>query len=465
MVGVSLMKLGYNLSLEQVQKLIMTPELRQAIQLLQFTNQELTEYLEKQIEENPMLEIVSSKEEYENIDDYTNEREEIDWKEYIGKYDDVSYKPQRDKNIKEYNYENFISYSPSLKENLLFQLNVSELDEEDIRIGEILIENIDENGYLTTTVDQLAIDLNVPIKKVENVLLTIQTFEPLGVGARSLKECLQIQIREDKYKNSYAKLIIDNYLEDVAYNRLSKISKELNIELEETQAICDYIKTLEPKPGRCFTSNSSQVKYIIPDATIEFIDGEYIILLNDITGPRLNINNFYKELMRQEKDPNATEFLTEKLNSAMWIIKSIEQRRMTIYKVVESILKFQIDFFNIGEKGLRPLTLKEVADDIDMHESTVSRATNGKYVQTPRGLFELKFFFSSSLSTNKGEVSSTSIKSIIKELIDKENPKKPYSDQKISDLLKEKGISISRRTVAKYRDELEIPSSSIRRRY
>lgn len=464
MVGVSLMKLGYDLALEQTQKLVMTPELRQAIQLLQFTSQELNEYLEKQIEENPLLELENTAEDYENIDDFANKKEEIDWKEYIGKEDDISYRPQVDKNVKEYSFENFISYSPSLRDNLFFQLNVLEISQEDKKIGEILIESIDENGYLMTSVEQVAMDLNIDSERIENVLFLIQGFEPLGVGARSLKECLLIQIREDENRHPEAEKVVEYYLEDVAYNRLSKIAKELNMDIEEVQNICDYIKTLEPKPGRSF-SDGNQVKYITPDATIEYIDGEYIIILNDVTGPRLNINNFYKELMRKGKDEKATEYLTEKLNSAMWIIKSIEQRRMTIYKVVESILKFQKDFFEIGERGLKPLTLNEVAEDIQMHESTVSRATNGKYVQTPRGLYELKFFFSSGLATSGGEMSSTSIKSMIKDLIEQENPKKPYSDQKISDILKAKGINISRRTVAKYRDELEIPSSTARRRY
>lgn len=458
------MKLGYDLALEQTQKLVMTPELRQAIQLLQFTSQELNEYLEKQIEENPLLELENTAEDYENIDDFANKKEEIDWKEYIGKEDDISYRPQVDKNVKEYSFENFISYSPSLRDNLFFQLNVLEISQEDKKIGEILIESIDENGYLMTSVEQVAMDLNIDSERIENVLSLIQGFEPLGVGARSLKECLLIQIREDENRHPEAEKVVEYYLEDVAYNRLSKIAKELNMDIEEVQNICDYIKTLEPKPGRSF-SDGNQVKYITPDATIEYIDGEYIIILNDVTGPRLNINNFYKELMRKGKDEKATEYLTEKLNSAMWIIKSIEQRRMTIYKVVESILKFQKDFFEIGERGLKPLTLNEVAEDIQMHESTVSRATNGKYVQTPRGLYELKFFFSSGLATSGGEMSSTSIKSMIKDLIEQENPKKPYSDQKISDILKAKGINISRRTVAKYRDELEIPSSTARRRY
>mgnify|MGYP001062210625 CR=1 FL=1 len=458
------MKLGYDMALEQVQKLVMTPELRQAIEMLQFTSLELNEYLEVQMEENPLLELSNLHEEYENIDDYSEEKD-IDWKEYLEKNEDFSYRPERDKNIKEYNYENFISYSPDLKDNLLFQLNVLDIDNGDKRVGEIIIEYIDENGYLATTTEQIAMDLGIDINRVEKVLSIVQKFDPLGVGARDLKECLLIQAKKDPNKNPNAETIIENYLEDIANNRLIKISKELNLSIEEIQGICDYIRTLEPKPGREFASSGEQVKYIVPDANIEYIDGEYTVLLNDATGPRLNINSFYKNMMKQNKDDNATEYLTEKLNSAMWIIRSIEQRRTTIYKVVESILKFQIDFFEKGEKGLKPLTLKEVAEDIDMHESTVSRATNGKYVQTPRGVFELKFFFTSGLSTDSGDISSTSIKAMIKDLIEEENPKKPYSDQKLSDILKAKGISISRRTVAKYRDELEIPSSTMRKRY
>ncbi len=214
------------------------------------------------------------------------------------------------------------------------------------KIGEILIEYIDENGYLTTTIEQVATDLEIHINRVEKVLSMIQKFEPLGVGARDLKECLLIQIKKKIIiKIPMWKKIIENHLDDIAYNRLSKISKELDLDIIEIQDICDYIKTLEPKPGRGFSSSGDQVKYIIPDATIEYIDGEYIIILNDITGPRLNINSFYRDMMIQNKDPKATEYLTGKLNSAMWIIRSIEQRRMTIYKVVESILKFQRDFF------------------------------------------------------------------------------------------------------------------------
>ncbi|MCG4582749.1 RNA polymerase factor sigma-54, partial [Anaerosalibacter bizertensis] len=314
-------------------------------------------------------------------------------------------------------------------------------------------------------IDSLAEDLHVSLERVEKVLLQIQTFDPVGVGARDLKECLIIQLKDRKIDDENAYRIVEDYLEDVAHNRLLKMSKELGIELKKVQDICDYIKTLEPKPGRCFSGDVEEVKYITPDITLRYLDGEYIIILNDITAPRLNINRFYRELMSKSDDPNIIEFLTDKLNSAMWVIKSIEQRRMTIYNVVESILKFQKDFFERGEKALKPLTLKDVADDIGVHESTVSRATNGKYIQTPRGLFELKYFFTSGVTSGKGDVSATSIKAMIRDLIEKEDPKKPLSDQKISNILKGKSISISRRTVAKYRDEMDIPSSSIRRRY
>ena len=461
------MRLGYDLTLEQAQKLVMTPELRQAIQLLQFTSQELNQYLENEMEINPLLEVKNNSKEHEDIDEIESKNEEIDWEEFLGNYDDISYtiSSPRDKNEKEVTYDNFVTHSSSLKEHLLLQLNLNICDKIDRLIGKIIIESIDENGYLVTPIDSLAEDLHVSLERVEKVLLQIQTFDPVGVGARDLKECLIIQLKDRKIDDENAYRIVEDYLEDVAHNRLLKMSKELGIELKKVQDICDYIKTLEPKPGRCFSGDVEEVKYITPDITLRYLDGEYIIILNDITAPRLNINRFYRELMSKSDDPNIIEFLTDKLNSAMWVIKSIEQRRMTIYNVVESILKFQKDFFERGEKALKPLTLKDVADDIGVHESTVSRATNGKYIQTPRGLFELKYFFTSGVTSGKGDVSATSIKAMIRDLIEKEDPKKPLSDQKISNILKGKSISISRRTVAKYRDEMDIPSSSIRRRY
>lgn len=457
------MRLSYDLTLEQSQKLIMTPELRQAIELLQFNSLELKEYIAKELEENPMLESLGTIEEFDNIEKYTEDNE-IDWKEYLEKYDDISYRGQVDRNIKEYNYETFVSYEPTLKEHLMSQLNLVCLGNREWKIGENIIQNIDENGYLNSSTEEIASHMKCNIEEVEIILDIVQTFEPLGVGARNLKECLILQVKDRKNLPPYVLRIIEDYLEDLGYNRIQKISKELNIDLQKVQEVCDYIRRLEPKPGRAF-SNNEEIKYIVPDAEIQLVEGKFVVVLNDVAGPRLNINNYYKGLMKTGTDKNTVEFLNEKFNSAMWIIRSIEQRRATIKKVIESILKFQIDFFLKGERALKPLTLKDIADDIEMHESTISRATNGKYVQTPRGLFELKYFFTSGLESSDGDISSTSIKSTLKEIIDGEDTKKPYSDQKLAELLKAQGINISRRTVAKYRDELEIPSSTIRRRY
>lgn len=459
------MRLGFDLTLEQTQKLIMTPELRQAIQMLQFTSQELWQYVESQMEVNPLLEVENKREVEDNIEEYRSKLEEIDWKEYSEQYDDISYKSTVNREEKENSFENYVSARTSLKEYLLFQLNLSIFDKKQKEIGEFIIEYIDKNGYLSNSTEEIAEQLGVKDRLVENVVKVIQTFEPAGVCARNLKECLLIQLEIKGISNPDVHEIINNYLEDVAQNRLAKISKELNISLKSVQWICDLIKTLEPKPGRGFAHDSDEIKYITPDVYLYYIDGEYIISVNDSSTPRLIINNYYKQLLTKSNDEGTTSFLTDRLNSAMWLIKSIEQRRMTIHKVVESILKYQMDFFEKGQKSLKPLTLKDIAEDIGVHESTVSRATNGKYIQTPRGLFELKYFFSSGISSNDGGISSTSIKSIIKEIIEGENPKKPLSDQQIVKILMAKNIDISRRTVAKYRDELGIASSSGRRRY
>ncbi|MFA5523994.1 MAG: RNA polymerase factor sigma-54 [Tissierellales bacterium] len=459
------MRLGFDLTLEQTQKLIMTPELRQAIQMLQFTSLELWQYVESQMEANPLLEIENKRVVEDDIEEYSNKIEEVDWKEYAEQYDDISYISTVNREEKENTFERYVSARTSLKEHLLFQLHLSIFDKKQKGIGEFIIEYIDKNGYLNISTADISEQLGVTEKLVENVIKVIQTFDPAGVCSRDLKECLLIQLELKGISNPDVHQIINNHLEDVAQNRLAKISKELNISLKSIQWICDLIKTLEPKPGRGFAHQSDEIRYITPDVYLYYIDGEYIISVNDSSTPRLIINNYYKQLLSKSNDEGTTSFLSDRLNSAMWLIKSIEQRRLTIHKVVESILKNQMDFFEKGQKSLHPLTLKDVAEDISVHESTVSRATSGKYIQTPRGLFELKYFFTSGISSNDGGISSTSIKSIIREIIDGENPKKPLSDQQIVKILETRSIDISRRTVAKYRDELGIASSSGRRRY
>ncbi len=472
------MKMGFELNLTQTQKLIMTPELRQAIQVLQYNNVELMEFINKQLEVNPFLEPVDrnsetiSKEE-QSIEleksEANDSKDEIDWKDVIEKYDDISYKAYGnavnadDKQT----FESYTSKKMSLKDHLMLQLGVSVKTQKEKRIGEFIIESLDRKGYLGCTLQDISLLLNEDVVEIERILRLIQTFDPIGIGARNLSECLMIQLKEKGIQDKNAFIVVEKYLEDVATNKIQKIAKELHITVKRVQNIFDIIKMLEPKPARGFVVDSDNIRYIVPDVSIEKIGDEYIIIVNDSNLPLLTISDYYKSMINNLDDKEANKFLTDKLNSSMWLIKSIEQRRMTLYKVVESILKFQRKFFDEGNNALKPLVLKDVAEDIGVHESTVSRATNGKYVQTPRGIFELKYFFASSLGNedNGDIVSSTSVKTQIQVLIENENTKKPLSDQKIADMLGESGVNISRRTVAKYRDEMRIPASSMRRRF
>ncbi|MGD9569808.1 MAG: RNA polymerase factor sigma-54 [Sedimentibacter sp.] len=471
------MKMGFELNLSQTQKLIMTPELRQAIQILQFNNVELMEFIYKQLEVNPFLESVDNKsqesgsnedQEQDNSYEKSDSRDEIDWKEITERYDDLSYKAYErsaDQDEKQ-SFESYTSKKMSLKDHLMVQLGVSVATNKEKRIGEFIIESLDNKGYLGCSLQDISLLINEDAVEVERVLRLIQTFDPVGVAARNLSECLMIQLKEKGIQDKNAYIIAEHYLEDIATNKVQKIAKDLKISVTRVQSICDIIKMLEPKPSRGFIVDSDNIRYIVPDVTIEKINEEYIIIVNDNSLPTLTISNYYKSMINNLDDKEANKFLTDKLNSSMWLIKSIEQRRMTLYKVAESILKFQRKFFDEGKTALKPLVLKDVADDIGVHESTVSRATNGKYVQTPRGLFELKYFFASSISEADGNgVSSTSVKTQIQKLINEENAQKPLSDQKIAEMLSDEGINISRRTVAKYRDELRIPASSMRRRY
>lgn len=472
------MKMGFELNLTQTQKLIMTPELRQAIQVLQYNNVELMEFINKQLEVNPFLEPVDrnsetiSKEE-QSIEleksEANDSKDEIDWKDVIEKYDDISYKAYGSSvnSDDKQTFESYTSKKMSLKDHLMLQLGVSVKTQKEKRIGEFIIESLDRKGYLGCTLQDISLLLNEDVVEIERILRLIQTFDPIGIGARNLSECLMIQLKEKGIQDKNAFIVVEKYLEDVATNKIQKIAKELHITVKRVQNIFDIIKMLEPKPARGFVVDSDNIRYIVPDVSIEKIGDEYIIIVNDSNLPLLTISDYYKSMINNLDDKEANKFLTDKLNSSMWLIKSIEQRRMTLYKVVESILKFQRKFFDEGNNALKPLVLKDVAEDIGVHESTVSRATNGKYVQTPRGIFELKYFFASSLGNeNDGDiVSSTSVKTQIQVLIENENTKKPLSDQKIADMLGESGVNISRRTVAKYRDEMRIPASSMRRRF
>lgn len=456
--------MGYSLHLEQSQKLVMTPQLKQAIKILQLATIELEQYIEQQIETNPILEMKEVEDQYEEEIDRHKE-EKINWKEYLEDFDNYEYSRIKYNDDNDFNYENVVSNETTLQEHLLFQYHITMLDIKYKEIGEYIIHNLNENGYLMVSVDEIAKEFQVENSIVEDILQIIQTFDPPGVAARDLKECLKIQLRQMAISNQNIFNVVEYYLEEVAENKYPYIAKELGITTSQVQEICDFIRTLEPKPGRKFATINNN--YLVPDAAIKKIGDEYFVILNDKNAPRLTIRDDYRRLITSDEGhPETTKFLSDKLNSAIWLIRSIEQRRQTIYKVVEMIAKKQRNFFEYGKKFLKPMTLKEIADEIQVHESTVSRATNGKYVETPLGIFELKYFFSSGVEDINGEgIAAESIKNYIKEIIESENPYKPLSDEKICKELSNRGINVSRRTVAKYRDDLNIPSSSKRKRY
>lgn len=456
------MKIGYELTIEQTQKLSMTPELIQAIQILQYNNQELNEYIDKELLENPILEPEYHKESDTEIDIDSLRDQLIQADENVEAYKQWESHSTSD----EYSYENFVAFNYTLTEFLIEQLHFSSLKGQDAEIGRYIIENIDDNGYLSMSLEEICRVLDVDLDSCERVLDVIHTFEPSGVGARDLNECLIIQLASLGELTDEIEFIISNRLKDLADNKYALISKDMGISIAEVQGIADLIKTLEPKPGRGFDSDNS-IKYIIPDIYVEETNGEYVVSANDVSTPSLHISSYYNSLTEEAKsDKELSNYLNNRFNSAMWLMKSIEQRKKTIYNVASAIVQFQNDFFAKGERFLKPLTLKQIAENVGVHESTVSRAINGKYMQCPRGVFELKYFFTGGILNEDGSgVSSNSIKSMIKEFVDAEDDKKPLSDSKISEMLHEKGIDISRRTVAKYRDDIGILPSSKRRRF
>ncbi len=465
------MKMSYNLNLSQTQKLVMTPELKQAIEILQYNSMELNEFIRQELLNNPLLENPKNNEtddekKVEEPEPTEKESNDIDWKEYFSDFERTKTRNNFKEEKEEVLFQNFVTNETTLTEHLLFQLKFTLLDKAEKTVAEYIIENLDSNGYYQLTDDEIKGKFGIGDSELEKILDVIHDFDPLGVCTRNLRECLLLQLKRRTIEYPIAEMIINSHLDDLASNRILQIAKATNFSKEEIQEAADFIKTLEPKPGREFASMKG-VKYIIPDIAVEKIEGEYVIRINDITAPRLTISNYYKKLLSSGNiENNASSYINEKLNAAVRIIKSIEQRRNTIARVVSAIIEFQYDFFENGKAYLKPLTLKNVAEQVEVHESTVSRAINGKYMQCPRGIFELKFFFQSGVSSNAGEgVSSASIQSMIIEIIERENSKKPHSDQFITDELIERGIKISRRTVAKYRDELKIPSSSRRKRY
>jgi len=455
---------NFDLNLVQSQKILLTPQLKQALEILRMTSQELFEYVEEELEKNPVLEVLDS-ENPPDADGFSDTQEEEEWDEFVGQKNTNSFKDDGDYFSTIDSAADKSTVKLSLKEHLVFQLHTSELTKDQALIGEYLIDNIDDNGYLTIGLNEAAAFFNIPVSKVGRVLEHLQSFDPAGICARSLKECLLIQLRQMDITDKAVVDIIENHLDDLAANKLSYVAKCTGLDMQRVVEAFEFIKTLEPKPGRAF-SNNEDIKYIIPDIIVRKIRDRYEVIVNEDSVPLIGINEYYKKIVSGDLNGETRKFMQNRLDSAVWLIKCVEQRKLTLRKVAESIVSRQEDFFEKGKKHIRPLTMKEVARDIDMHESTVSRTVNGKYIQCTWGVFEMRYFFSGKISSGSGEaVSTEKVKDTLKNIIKEEDKKKPLNDGEIAELFQKQGINISRRTIAKYRAEMDIPTVSKRKRY
>ncbi len=465
------MDLRIQAQLRQSQKLIMTPALRQAIEVLQYNAIELKAYIDNQILENPVLEYSEEidsalRSEAENKAETVQDTlDKVLWlsedRQGYTSYRSNYYDPDLN-----YNYEQVAAASETLHDHLYSQLRMLRLAENEHRVAEYLIERIDAQGYLFVDMVEATAALAVERATIEAMIALLQTFEPFGVAARNLAECLIIQLRMKKIDDPVALQIIEFQLDDLANNRIKQIAKSLNQTCDRVQQSCDLIKSLNPRPGQSF-GKPANVRYLEPDIYLKKIDDQYVIFMNDGAFPRLRLNRYYQTILQAKQlDPVTASYIHSKLNGALSVIKSVEQRSSTIYSVVESIVERQLEFFEQGPLYLKQLNLKDIAEAVGVHESTVSRAINGKYLQCQRGIFELKFFFPSGVCDGRGAaVSAESIKSVISDIIAHEDVHKPVSDQKIADQLAQIGVKISRRTIAKYRESLGIAGSAKRKRY
>lgn len=422
----------------------------------------LEEELETEPSEEPKLEQVEPDKSQEEDSEANEEVKEIEWDEILNDEDSFEYKIPRDNSAEI--FERPEAYKSTLPETLLNQLNMIKLTEKEYMIGEYIIWNINDDGYLATPVYNIAENLGVTTEEVERVLDIIHYFEPVGIAARDLRECLIIQMKDKENSNPVAIEILTDHFDDFKNKRYEKICKKMDITLEELKDIIDEIRKLNPKPGEGYINYKEN--YVVPDLVVEKVDGEFRVELYDWNIPHLRINNSYKKLLldKRKTSKETKEYIKQRLESARWLINSIHQRRITIKKVMEAIIDKQREFFDKGKSYIKPMILKDIADEIGMDISTVSRVTNGKYVQTDYGVFELKYFFSERIHGEDGDVSNKKIREKIRKIIENEDPKKPLNDQKIAEILKKEGFRVARRTVAKYREQMKLPVSRLRRK-
>ena len=472
-------------SLKQTQGLVITPQLQQAIKMLTLTHLEMTNIISEQMVENPLLEEAgvevgeksaeSEKLENQNLEAKPEEfneepifnKDDFDWNSYVDHFNSnsgsVPSMVSRDPDDQP-NYENMISQSVTLADHLFAQLGIENLSAIQNLIAEEIIHNINGDGFLEVTISEIAKNQNVSEDEVLEVLEMVQYLDPIGCGTNSIEESLILQSHIRGVHGQILEGVIQNHLQDLKNKRFQKIAENLNVSEEVVISVAKVISELNPRPGRLIVSEETQ--YVVPDIFVVKVGGDFVVQINDDGVPRLKISNLYKQLLAGNSKGEAQEYVQEKLKSAMWLIKSIQNRQKTIYRVAKAIVGQQQDFFKKGPSALKPMILKDIAEEIGMHESTVSRVTNNKYMHTPIGLFELKYFFSSGIGGKDGgiEISNEALKLKLKNIIENENPMKPLSDQKLAILLSQDDVKVARRTVAKYREVLGIESSSKRKK-
>jgi len=462
-----------NFALQQV----LAPQLQQSLLILQAPLLELRNLVQQEMETNPVLEELSTELSPEERDGAEasaddNFKEEFDklarldeeWRDYMAQSGSYSGRSREAKDKRQFFFDS-IATQETLQQNLIGQLNQTALNADDRKAAELIIGNIDDNGFLQSTPEEMALNAGIPEEDFERMLALIRSFYPPGVGARDLRECLLIQLERDGKQNSLEYKIISEHMEDLGKRRFPEIARRMGMSVEKVQECANNIARLNPRPGQIFTA--APPNYVLPDVTVEKMDGEYQVILNGEQIPHLRISNTYKDIMAQGNNGSEVkDYIRDKIRSGKFLIRSIHQRQQTISNIAQLIVSRQRDFFEHGSSHLKPMTMKEIADAVGVHETTVSRAVSGKYMATPWGVFEMKYFFTSGYQTASGEsMSNTSVKDVVLDLVKNENGNAPLSDMEIVEILRERGIPIARRTVAKYRTELNILPSNMRRKY
>lgn len=430
-------------------------------------------------EESPQLEVEGGDEPPANLtkdeapadrqEEFQKEFEELaklddEWREFFSQTNTFRGRSAEQEEQRQHFFDSIIQQE-SLQQHLLSQVEFADLAADQRKVVEFVIGSINDDGYLLTPLEELSISSGIPLDQLKVAVELIQTFHPVGVGSRNLKECLLIQLRRLGRGESIEATMVDQHLDDLGRKRYPEISRSLNLTVEEVQQVANFIATLEPRPGRMFSAE--QQHYVAADVIVQWVEDDYVVLLNDEQIPHLRISNTYKELMAGGgKASEVKDYVREKIRAGKFLIKSIHQRQQTIGNIARVIVDRQREFLDKGIAHLKPLTMAQVAEVVGVHETTVSRAVANKYIQTPQGLFEMKYFFTPGFSTASGAtLSNASVKDAIAQLVEKEDATKPLSDQEIVAILKEKGIPIARRTVAKYRGELNILPSNLRKKF